>query len=75
MRINPQFETAGEFSDGRARVGYANRFGYIDTKGKLAINPQFDRAGEFEHGLAPVWSGNLQGYVNRDGKYVWMPTA
>ena len=50
--INPQFDDAGQFSDGLAWVKMDGHFGYTDNTGKLAINPQFDRAQSFSEGLA-----------------------
>jgi hypothetical protein len=55
--IEPQFDGAGDFSEGLAVVatrknGYAE--GYIDETGKIVIEPRFDKAGEFSEGLAPV---------------------
>ena len=45
--INPQFDNAGEFSEGLAPVEIGGKYGFIDTKGQYVINPQFDNAGEF----------------------------
>jgi hypothetical protein len=58
-----------------AAVRYADRWGYIDKTGKLAINPQFDDARPFSLGLAPVESGGAWGYIDRSGKLVWKPTV
>jgi hypothetical protein len=71
ITINPQFDAAGDFSDGMALVKSANRFGYIDKSGKFVINPQFQGAGNFHAGLAPVWTCDRRGYINKSGKYVW----
>ncbi|MBI1929007.1 WG repeat-containing protein [Candidatus Poribacteria bacterium] len=55
--INPQFEYAGFFHDGLARVKIGGKYGYIDKSGKYAINPQFDGAHFFHDGLAGVKVG------------------
>jgi hypothetical protein len=73
LAINPQFEEAGDFSDGLAIVRIGDRYGYIDKSGKLAIQPQFDGAGEFSDGLALVSLGGKYGYVDKSGKLVINP--
>lgn len=68
--IPQQFDEAYNFSEGLACVKIADKFGYIDTAGKLAIKPQFDEVdwgvfgsddfsntGSFSEGLACVAIG------------------
>ena len=55
--IEPQFDGAGDFSEGLAvvatrRNGYAE--GYIDETGKVVIEPRFNKAQPFSEGLAAV---------------------
>ncbi|MFA4985241.1 MAG: WG repeat-containing protein [Candidatus Brocadiia bacterium] len=45
---------AGGFSEGLAAVCDGTAWGYVDTKGKIAIPCKFSRAGEFHEGFAPV---------------------
>lgn len=71
--INPQFDEAGEFSDGLAMVQMVGKYGFIDKAGAVVINPQFDAAGGFSDGLAPVALNNRWGYVDRRGAYVTNP--
>ena len=56
--IKPQFDSAGDFSEGLAEAGVGDRskrkYGFIDKKGNWAIKPRFDRAGAFSCGLAGV---------------------
>ena len=52
--INPQFDGAGEFSEGVAGITISGKMGYIDKTGKIIINPQFESAGEFIDGLARI---------------------
>lgn len=56
--INPQFESAGAFKDGIARVSLTvnneQKFTYIDTKGNYDLNNFWDGATEFNGGLAIV---------------------
>ncbi|PSO79918.1 MAG: hypothetical protein BRC51_06045 [Cyanobacteria bacterium SW_12_48_29] len=42
MVINPQFDYAGEFSEGLAPIKISDKWGYIDKTGEMVINPQFD---------------------------------
>ncbi len=72
--INPQFNSASIFSEGRALIqNDKDEYGYIDEDGKIVINPQFDEANIFSNGLACVRSGEKWGFIDRDGKYVVNP--
>lgn len=71
--INPQFEEAGDFSEGLARVKVGGKWGYIDRTGRFLINPQFEEAGDFSQGLARVKLGGKWGYVDRRGEVVISP--
>lgn len=71
--IEPQFDRAWRFSDGRALVRQGNRYGYIDTTGTTVIAPQFADAWHFSEGLAPVQADSLWGFVNRQGDLVVDP--
>jgi hypothetical protein len=37
MVIKPQFDMAGDFSEGLAQVKIGNKWGYIDKTGRFAI--------------------------------------
>ena len=52
LKLQPQFDNAGEFKDGRAPVQMGAAWGYIDGDGKLLVNPQFQIADPFSDGLA-----------------------
>lgn len=75
--LPPQFEKAGEFSGGLARVLKTGRFGYIDTSGRFGIQPIFLGADDFADGLAgvtlPVADPNkgITGYIDKTGKMVF----
>jgi hypothetical protein len=69
--INPQFDYADEFQEGRALVclgtpcswwdpsdSNQSRWGYIDTGGKVVITPQYAAAASFSEGLASVCTGD-----------------
>ena len=61
MVIQPQFRSAGNFSEGLASVcRYADKSatsekeGYIDRSGRMVIEPKFSLACDFHEGLARV---------------------
>jgi hypothetical protein len=71
--ITPQFDLAGEFSEGLAAVRVGTKSGYINTKGAVVITPQFDEANPFRYGRAAVRLGNRFGFIDKDGKYISSP--
>jgi hypothetical protein len=79
--INPQFESAGPFSEGLAAVEIGKKedgkWGYIDKSGKFVIDPQFDSAEGFSEGLAAVRGGDAKtgkwGFIDRSGKFAIAP--
>ena len=62
-----------DFSEGLAGVKVENKWGFIDTKGKMVIPPQFDEAGKFSEGLAAVFSECRWGYIDKTGAFVIKP--
>ena len=68
--IQPQFESAMGFAEGRARVLLHGKWGYIDRTGTVVIQPQFYKAEDFSEGLAPVGVGGKWGYVDKQGSLV-----
>jgi len=77
-------EEVGNFSEGMAPVKINGLWGFIDSKGGIAIEPQWkERPGFFEGGLARVYEKSAVkgdksyvtymkiGYVDKSGKYVW----
>jgi hypothetical protein len=84
--INPQFDNAKDFYEGRAAVCIGkpcdwlespgdSRWGYIDTSGKLIIAPQYASVSSFSEGLASVCTKDCsgpdtRGYIDREGKLV-----
>lgn len=52
--IAPQYEDAGQFSDGLAAVKKNGKWGYIDEEGKVVIPFQYELAYDFNEGLAIV---------------------
>lgn len=67
--INPQFDFADPFTDGRALVKVNGKFGYIDEKGSYAVNPKYKSATIFSEDRAwVVGEGSAPTLIDRDGK-------
>ncbi len=49
-------------------IRLGDKFGYIDSTGKIVVTPQYASAGDFHEGLAAVKLGNEFGYVNKSGQ-------
>lgn len=54
-------------------VRKGEKWGYIDSKGNVAIKPQFQYAQNFSSGLAAVRIGGKTGYINKNGEIVIEP--
>ena len=68
--IPPQFDSAGNFSEGLAAVKINDKWGYIDKKGNFVIQPQFDSVYNFSQGLAAVEINEKRGYIDKTGKII-----
>ena len=66
----PVFSDARSFSEGLAAVKVGDRFGYMDTRGNMAIEPQFAVAGDFSDGLAVVETGDAWGVIDAEGAWL-----
>ncbi len=72
--ITPQFNTADQFSEGKARVRLNDKWGYINKKGEFIITPQFNLCFSFNEGLAAAClKNNLWGLIDSTGKFVLQP--
>ena len=71
--IQPQFDSARDFSEGMALIQMSKKYGFIDKKGYLVIPPQFDDAGVFSEGLAIVKIANKYGYICKSGQVIIPP--
>lgn len=71
--IDPIYENAGDFNDGRAVVCLGGKVGYIDSTGQLVIPCQFDHAAPFNGGLAAVEINKKYGYIDLMGNMVIPP--
>ena len=82
--IEPQFDLAGQFSEGLAQVRVGSKEGYINKKGQVVIVPQFDDTMPFRDGRAAVkvccglWrpanGRDTHGFIGKDGKLITSPT-
>ncbi len=72
--IPPQYEAAGEFSEGLAAVKVGASYGAIDPAGKLVVPARFELVHAFRGGRARVVLGKKTGFIDRNGKLV-IPAA
>ena len=64
------------FYDGRAIVKVKEKYGFIDTTGKIVIPPKFVRAERFSEGMAMVKDEqNGMGYINKSAEFTIIPNA
>ena len=68
-------ETTEEFHNGLAKIydNSTNKYGYINTSGKIVIKPIFDKAEDFNDGLAVVTTSTGKGLINTNGVFVLQP--
>ena len=68
------YDSVYSYYEGLAWFDQNEKYGYIDTTGKVAIAPKFDRAGSFSDGLASVGTGSgtdmKYGYIDKSGNVV-----
>ncbi len=50
-----------------------NKFGFIDSTGKIIINPIFISASDFSEGLASARISGLYGYIDKKGNFAIKP--
>lgn len=63
-------EGAGDFFDGRARVRFGAKWGYIDRSGRLVIPARFDEASDFLDGYARVVVAGSTAWIDPSGRIV-----
>ena len=68
--ISPQYDSAGSFAEGFARVKVGGKWGFVDTRGEMVIAPKFDQARFFQGGHAKVQQGAKWGYIDVNGVFV-----
>lgn len=68
--ISAQYDSAGSFAEGYARVKVAGKWGFVNVVGEMVIAPQFDQARFFQGGHAKVQQGRTWGYIDVNGVFV-----
>jgi hypothetical protein len=71
--VEPKYDEAHSFSNGRALVKLNDKYGFIDINGREIIKPQFDSACSFSENLASVKINGKYGYIDKEGKPVISP--
>lgn len=71
--IPPEFDPAGDFSEGLAWVEEQGRYGFIDTTGEVVIPPKFDQVASFSEGLAAAKLGEAWGFIDKTGAWAILP--
>lgn len=74
--IAPHFEELGLCSEGMVSFVQADRVGFLDVSGAIAIPARFDAVDAmptFNSGLAAVRSNGLVGYIDRRGDWRILP--
>jgi uncharacterized protein YdeI (BOF family) len=71
VTLEPKVDSAGDFSEGLARVAQYDKWGFMDKTGQIVIEPIFDRVEDYSGGLARVQLGSRWGYIDKAGKWVW----
>jgi hypothetical protein len=56
--------------EGRARVSYDFKCGFVDSKGNLVIEAKYDDVRDFSEGLAAVQLDGKWGFIDKDGNLV-----
>jgi hypothetical protein len=67
--VEPEFESAADFTEGFALIKKNGKYGYINREGIIIIEPRFDIAHPFKDGMAKVFEKNKGwGFINTSGK-------
>lgn len=76
--IEPTFDFAENFVNGKAVIKINDKKGYIDYEGNIIIDPNFEQADKFVNGRAAVAvyiNNNLRyGLINEKGNFIVEPT-
>lgn len=79
---NSEYGIIGDFScdnidistnDGLIAFKTGDKWGFVDTKGKVVIEPIYEQAKSFSNGLAAVCVNGKWGFVNKQGVIVIKP--
>lgn len=66
--IQPQYDYADHFREGRAAVMFNRKWGFIDESGKMIIEPKYWKVEAFSNGYAKFYEGVKFGLLNKDGE-------
>jgi len=73
MKITPQFDKAGDFSEGYAPAMQEKKWGYIDTSGKWVIQPTYDKVKDFNSGYTLILKDDQWNYIDASGTILKTP--
>ena len=73
MCIRDRYKDISLFSDGLSAVKKEEKWGYIDTSGKLVIQNIYDKAEDFHDGVAAVKKGDQTWFIDKRGRKVSPP--
>src|SRR5699024_3759080 len=63
--VEPAYEQAFAFQEGRARVVQNDKFGFVNRRGQLIVDPIYARAWDYHNGLAMVRISRKYSYINK----------
>lgn len=69
--VRPQFEYAGDFHNGLAKVIVKGKTGYIRQDGTMAIEPRFEGGDYFFDTITLVFENNQSQYINTRGEILF----
>jgi len=72
--VDQSYTLTSEFHDGLAVIRKNDKYGYLNTKGKIAVQAIYDDADSMREGLAAVKVGDLWGFIDNSGKRCIKPT-
>jgi hypothetical protein len=68
--VRPQFDVAGDFSEGLALVAQGGKYGFLDSTGNVVIKLQYQLAKSFSQGRAAVRIDDKWGFIDKTGRLV-----
>ena len=69
--VEPKYDKAREFQEGRARVSKDGKWGFIDQRGHEVIKLKYSEVNPFFEGLARVkHRGDYYGFIDKSGKII-----
>lgn len=72
--VDPEYVSISQFADnGLAVACLDGYYGYINSKGEVAVDFYFENAQNFQNGYAIIGLENGQGLINESGDYVIQP--